>query len=291
MSLWRLHRRIMLAGRPIELTGIERLASRAGLRRVPLVCEWSGATSPFVAGWFRPVMVLPPGLCAQLGESEADSLLLHELAHVARQDVARNLMLRLLGSLAWYQPAFWMLLRDLNRARERACDDLAVRAMGQGLPLARALVLLEERRAGQPRFAMAGTGGDFASRIRRILTVGAGSVPASDRIGSGLILAALLFANGTTLLLAASAEGSLSRWAGSVHALITASDPAGPFTVELMGGRLVGATIGGQVVPASRIVQQGSSVSLFNADGRPELTLRVEAPGAIHWTPRPPRSP
>ncbi|HSB53795.1 MAG TPA: M56 family metallopeptidase [Gemmatimonadales bacterium] len=290
-SLWWLNRRIMTESRAVELPGLRRLASRVGLEGAPAVRAWSGAKSPFVTGWLRPIMVVPVGLHRLLGESEAESVLLHELAHVARKDVARNLLLRVLGALAWYQLPFWVLLRDLNRARERACDDLAVRAMGRGLPLARALVLLEEQRAARPRLAMAGTGGDFSSRVRRILASSATAGPARHRVGSAVILAVLLFANGGTLLLAASAEGSLRRWAGSVHALISANDPAGPFTVELMGSRLVGATIDGRVLPAERIVQQGSQVALLNADGRPELTLRVEAPGAIHWTPRAPRSP
>jgi beta-lactamase regulating signal transducer with metallopeptidase domain len=291
LSLWWLNRRVLGESRIVSYPGLDALAVRVGLGKAPEVREWPGARSPFVTGWRHPILVLPEGLGGLLGASEAESVLLHELAHVARHDVARNLLLRLLGALAWHQLPFWVLLRDLNQARERSCDDLAVRAMGQRLPLARALVLLEQRRAGEPRLAMAGTGGDFSSRVRRILASVEPGAAARFRFGSELVLAALLMVTGTTLLLAASAEGTLSRWASGVHAMISANDPAGPFTVELMGTRLVAATIDGRAVPAQRIVQQGTRVALLDAEGRPELTLRVEAPAAIHWTARPPRSP
>jgi hypothetical protein len=76
-----------------------------------------------------------------------------------------------------------------------------------------------------------------------------------------------------------------------VHALIQASDPAGRFTVELVGAQLVSATIDGVAIPAERIVQRGQQVSLLDPGGRAELTLEVRAPGTIRWSPRPYRSP
>ena len=106
-----------------------------------------------------------------------------------------------------------------------------------------------------------------------------------------MVLTALLAVTGSTLLLAASAEGQLEVWANNVHALIQANDPRGPFTVELIGNRLIGATIDGVPVPANRIVQRGERVHLLDAVGQPELTLEVQAAGTIHWSPRPPRSP
>jgi hypothetical protein len=158
--------------------------------------------------------------------------------------------------------------------------------MGRSLPLARALLTLEEHRTGQPRLAMAGTGGDFSARVRRILSSGSGR---RRRVRG--VLPVLLTVTGSTLVLAASAEGELAAWADGVHALVQASDPAGPFTIELLGGRLLAATIDGVPVPPDRIMQSGARVRLLDAAGRPELTLDVRAPGTIHWSPRPPRSP
>ena len=290
-GVWRLHRLLARTGSPVTLPAIEALAARAGLRRSPEVREWSGATAPFVAGWLRPIVVLPAGLQHLLGAGELEAVLLHELAHVRRNDVRRNLLLRLLGALAWHQPALWKVMGDLARDREHCCDELAVAAMGKRLPLAQALLTLEERRSGQPRLVMAGTGGDFTARVRRIVAGEAARSAGRIRRRAPAVLATLLAVTGSTLLLAASAEGQLAVWANSVHAMIQANDPGGPFTVELMGNRLIGATIAGVPVPADRIIQSGEQVRLLDAAGQPELTLEVRAPGTIHWSPRPPRSP
>jgi len=96
---------------------------------------------------------------------------------------------------------------------------------------------------------------------------------------------------GSAALAASAAESASLAEAGRMHATIQAHDPAGPFTVELVGRKLVAATIAGESVPADRIVQAGNTVRLLDPGGRPELTLEVRLRGGIHWTPRPPRSP
>ncbi len=287
----RINRLLARAGRPVAPPGMAALAARAGLSSTPEVREWSGATAPFVAGWRHPVVVLPTGLQQLLTSGELEAVLLHELAHVRRGDVRTNLWLRMLAAFAWHQLPLWKLMQDLGREREHCCDELAVSAMGRTLPLARALLTLEERRSGQPRLAMAGTGGDFAGRIRRIVSgSGAPSGP-GIRQRAAFAITGLLAVAGSTMVVAVSAEGEFAAWASGVHALIQASDPAGPFTVELVGGQLVSATIDGVAIPAERIVQRGQQVSLLDPAGRSELTLEVRAPGTIHWSARPPRSP
>lgn len=289
-GVWRINRLLARAGGSVALHGLDALAGRAGLTVTPAVREWSGASAPFVAGWRRPVIVLPAGLSSILPTGELEAVLLHELAHVQRGDVAANLVLRVLGAFAWHQLPLWKLMKDLAREREHCCDELAVSAMGRALPLARALLAMEERRAGQPRLVMAGTGGDFAARVRRIVS-GCALTGREMRHGALAAATGLLVVTTSTMTLAASAESELAAWASRVHAFIQANDPAGPFTVELVGGRLVSATIDGAAVPAERIVQRGRRVELVNPAGRPELTLEVRAPGTIHWSPRLPRSP
>ena len=287
----RMNRMLAAAGRSVAPPGLAELAARAGLDFTPDVREWPGATAPFVAGWRRPVVVLPTGLQQILTPGELEAVLLHELAHVRRRDVPSNLVLRVLSAFAWHQLPLWKLMGDLEREREHCCDELAVSAMGRALPLARALLTLEERRSGQPRLAMAGTGGDFAARVRRIVAGGDTISGPRIRRRTAFAMTGLLAVAGSTMALAASAEGEFAAWADGVHALIQATDPAGPFTVELVGGKLVGATIDGATVPPERIVQRGQEVTLLDPAGRSQLTLEVRAPGTIHWSPRLPRSP
>jgi beta-lactamase regulating signal transducer with metallopeptidase domain len=293
----RLTRLLSHVGSVVELPGLTRLARCVGLTRPPRVVQTSRAGSPFVAGWRRPVLVLPIGLCQALTRGERDAVLLHELAHLRRHDLRNNLVLRLLGALAWHQLPLRVLSRQLQREREHCCDELALAAAGRPLLLARALVSLEAHRSCAPGLVMAGTGvahgtrGDFGRRIRRILAWQgpAATEPAPMRTALAASVLALLC--GSAALAAGAAESASLAEAGRMHAVIQAHDPAGPFTVELVGRKLVAATIGGESVPADRIVQAGNTVRLLDPGGQPELTLEVRLRGGIHWTPRPPRSP
>jgi hypothetical protein len=73
----------------------------------------------------------------------------------------------------------------------------------------------------------------------------------------------------------------------AMHYVVRAHDPAGPFTVELAGERLVAASIAGRSVPAAHIVQHGRDVHLLGAGGEVALALEVFRPGGIRWDARP----
>jgi beta-lactamase regulating signal transducer with metallopeptidase domain len=279
-------RRLVGASLPLRLPGLTSLAGRAGLRQAPRVVCSPRTISPLVTGWRRPVLVLPAGFEGGLTAAEVEAILLHELAHLERRDFIRNLIERAAAVLAWHQVGVRWLLADLQREREHCCDEQAIAATGRPLELARALVSLERRRMGRPRLALAGTGGDLRRRIERILSrPGEAARPGMLRpawAGSALLGAAM-----AATFLAGRAEAS--RLAGG-YSYIFAHDPAGPFTIELAGDRLVGATLDGREIPPNRIVQQGHTAALLDASGRTMLSLEVR-PGVIRWEPRAPRSP
>jgi len=46
----------------------------------------AGVNTPTMFAFFKPKLVLPPGLFEKLGEKKVKHVLLHELAHLKRRD-------------------------------------------------------------------------------------------------------------------------------------------------------------------------------------------------------------
>jgi hypothetical protein len=84
------------------------------------ICE-----APAVVRIIRPVVVLPDGGCDVLDDSELESLLRHECAHVARRDNLLGLIESALVAAFWFHPLLWIAQRAMATAREEACDEMA----------------------------------------------------------------------------------------------------------------------------------------------------------------------
>ncbi|WP_395745741.1 M56 family metallopeptidase [Prosthecobacter sp.] len=74
--------------------------------------------------------VLLPEQAAQWDEQRLRLVLRHELAHIARGDVLVTLLTTLAALLLWFHPLVWLILRAGARAREQACDDIALERSG-----------------------------------------------------------------------------------------------------------------------------------------------------------------
>ena len=94
----------------------------AGLRgaRVQLLIS-KELTSPLMFGWWRPVVIVPQSI-ANLGGLELDGCLAHEWSHLDRRDVLAWRLTTLCQYLLWYQPAYWVLRRELRICQEFMAD-------------------------------------------------------------------------------------------------------------------------------------------------------------------------
>lgn len=141
---------------------------RMGLHRVIRYCESLELEAPAVIGWFRPVVLLPISALTGFSQDQLQAVIAHELAHIKRFDGFVNLFQVFVESLLFYHPAVWWLNRRIRVERENCCDDAAIALCGNPLEYARALTLMEERRAA-PALAMAANRSPLAARIRRLL--------------------------------------------------------------------------------------------------------------------------
>ena len=155
---------------------LERIAAAVGLANPPALRLVEGLEGPAVAGWWRPVVLMPAALLARMPADLLEALLAHELAHVRRHDYLVNLLQGAVEALLFYHPVVWWLSRRLRIEREQVADDLALRAIADPRQLARALQCLDQLqaeaandRAAHPHLAIAAHGGQLMNRIRRLV--------------------------------------------------------------------------------------------------------------------------
>jgi beta-lactamase regulating signal transducer with metallopeptidase domain len=155
-----------------------------------LFAQSEAVAMPIVAGWLKPMVLIPAGFLTRLPPAELEALILHELAHVRRLDAFANLIQSMVETLLFYHPAVWWVSRRVRLEREKGCDDLAVAAMRDPALYVRALQSLDALRA-PPYGVLAASGGDLKGRAARILGMAvAPERPALSRIAAILILTA-----------------------------------------------------------------------------------------------------
>ncbi len=106
---------------------VERLASLFGIKR-PVRAFTSGQVAmPMTIGSLKPLVILPTDLADDLSQSEFESVVAHELAHVKRWDYLTNMLQRGVQAYLFFHPAVWFICKQLTIERELACDDWAVK--------------------------------------------------------------------------------------------------------------------------------------------------------------------
>ena len=294
VMLWRLAHEARVLARmrhapapdPVS-AALRRTACARLVATLPEIRE-AGVASPRVAGWRRPLVLVPRGVAELLDAAELDAVLLHELAHVRRGDLRWNLLQRVVLALLWFHPLAWSLQAGIARERERCCDALAVRHGAQPAALARALVKLAEARA-HPTLGMAmamSQGGALTERVQDLLQ------PARAGAGSRRRTAwALAISMACVLALAAGRLASSDRVLGEFYMAsvfgptiaIQAHDGAGAFSLRVRQGRVIDASVHDEPV---RVSQQGNRVTLTGAAQAPLLVLTVMPQGRVLWEPR-----
>jgi len=126
---------------------------------------------PCMAGYFKPVILLPFTLATYLSAEEIEAILLHELAHIKRNDYVVNMVQQVLSILLFFNPCALLINRIINEERENSCDDLVVKATADPIIYAKALLKLEQTRQNDWKLALAATGKKYhlLNRIQRIM--------------------------------------------------------------------------------------------------------------------------
>lgn len=107
-----------------ELDGLLlRLERQLGIWRAVTILLTDAAIGPAVSGARRPEIYLPRKLADTLSPPQLEALVAHELVHVRRGDVWVARAQLLAQAVWWFHPAVWWMNRQIDRHRERCCDE------------------------------------------------------------------------------------------------------------------------------------------------------------------------
>lgn len=151
--------------------------------------------SPISWGLMRPVILLNSRAVEATGEAEA--IIAHELAHVARMDWLKLLLARIATALFWFNPLVWVLAREAHQLREEAADDSVLDADISDTDYAQLLVGVARHEC--PGLLLGAHGvapskGSLARRVARVLDSTSVRGPAARPFALGIFVGALLVA-------------------------------------------------------------------------------------------------
>ncbi|MGB3587310.1 MAG: M56 family metallopeptidase [Tunicatimonas sp.] len=169
-----LHRLTQLNTQPLNPSWkntVAQLIQMLKIRRKIIVRISPHIRSPFVAGFLKPMILLPLSAFSQLSPDQLEAILAHELAHIRRWDDAVNWLQVAVEIVLFYHPALWWISQVIRDEREKCCDDLAVAICGSALVYTKALTQLESLPNTTSSFALAlsRSGNGLLGRVERLL--------------------------------------------------------------------------------------------------------------------------
>jgi len=105
-------------------------AQSTGLKRIPQVRISNEKVGPLVAGFFRPVVMLPDNFMTDFSPAQRHYALMHEFMHIKRGDVWVSLAWLGFRAVNWPNPLVHYATKHFRSDQESACDASVLSAMG-----------------------------------------------------------------------------------------------------------------------------------------------------------------
>ena len=150
---------------------VNRLSAKLKLKKQVVIGYAEKIDIPCVAGYLKPLIMLPLSISTYLSAKEIEAILLHELAHVKRNDYLVNLLQQIMSVIFFFNPFVHLISRMVNHERENSCDDLVLEITEEPLIYAQALLKIQQNNLIEMPFALAATGKKYhlLNRIERIM--------------------------------------------------------------------------------------------------------------------------
>lgn len=170
---------------------LERLTARLRIPRKVQLLISTHIQVPVMIGFLKPLILLPVAMFNNLTAEQLEAILLHELAHIKRNDYLLNIFQSIVETILFFNPFIWWITKNIRLEREHCCDDLVIASQVQPLQYAKALVALEEYRLTVNALAMAAADNKqhLFHRIKRIMEMKTKNINYTQKLLAVLIIA------------------------------------------------------------------------------------------------------
>lgn len=260
-------------------------SKRLGMKKPPRMKIVAEKVSPFSFGVLRPMICLPDGLEDRLKPEALDLVIAHECTHVARGDGWLRPLERITADLLWFNPFAWLMRRELDVARELACDEAVVNVARDGRVYARTLRDVAGFSAGLPvalpAASMSLAGGSMMLRVTRTLGMSKRK-PARMALASACVLALI----GAPLavaqvMFATPAPEAPPAPPAQPEAIAAVEAPEAPPAAELSSDGTVRATFPATVASISGDTSRGYNVRLEGAGEAASCVAQLNGLGSL----------
>jgi beta-lactamase regulating signal transducer with metallopeptidase domain len=131
-------RKLIKVSKPIEQKRIKALvnSTNTGIK----IFSASQVSSPMVVGLTSPRIILPENMMLQLSSEQLAPIVLHELAHIQRNDIWFSHFQEFIAVVFWWSPVIRLLNKKIHIDRELACDLRAVKQLNNNKQYAQSLI-------------------------------------------------------------------------------------------------------------------------------------------------------
>lgn len=128
---------------------------------------------PMVKGFLKPTIILPISAITGLTRVQLESIIIHELAHIKRNDYLINLFQIATNKILFFNPFIKLINKEITLYRENSCDDIVMLHGYDKTQYSKALLQLElARKTQEEEYALClnATNGNKAllQRIKRL---------------------------------------------------------------------------------------------------------------------------
>lgn len=126
---------------------------------------------PVIFGWIEPVILIPFSLLNHISTEEMKFILLHELAHILRNDFIIHLFVEIAQMILCFNPFSYYFSKIIRLEREKACDEWVIAQTKDPLLYTKALYQLAKynyKNSNELSLAAVDSGSELLLRIRHI---------------------------------------------------------------------------------------------------------------------------